>query len=177
MGCPRQGRSRGLSVPAITSYPSDLTAALAGWIRCPYRFEPFNSCRPGAVSTSVGSGSSDGLRIHDPKCSDEPSPDSCGRADEESGVNVGRRAELTSLFISGRSLRSSSSDLFCELLKDITLQSTPPPAMAARRQIVWATLRRPRARLAFRNSRASKRDMQERFRAVLLNWCRLMQEQ
>jgi hypothetical protein len=32
MGCPRQGRSRGLSVPAITSYPSDLTAALAGWI-------------------------------------------------------------------------------------------------------------------------------------------------
>jgi len=33
MGCPRQGRSRGLSVPAITSYPSDLTAALAGWIR------------------------------------------------------------------------------------------------------------------------------------------------
>ena len=29
MGCPRQGRSRGLSVPAITSYPSDLTAALA----------------------------------------------------------------------------------------------------------------------------------------------------
>jgi hypothetical protein len=42
MGCPRQGRSRGLSVPAITSYPSDLTAALAGWIP-----------RPSAVASTI----------------------------------------------------------------------------------------------------------------------------